>query len=253
MNAIPEYSYMVVEDESLIRRNLIKKIESLSLPLVLAGEASNGLDARLLLDKCPPDLVITDICMPQYDGIELARHIHKNHHHIKTIILSGHDDFSYAQSAIHYGVKDYLLKPVTLEALSKSLHKVLIALDSETEGLKNLCIDTGKLDQKSICELLEDYLGQNYRGDVSLSELSERFGFTPEYLGKILKKYTGETPSKYLIRLRMTEAKRLLLLNPELEIQKVGELVGYKDSFYFSRAFKTFAGVGPSEFRNRDS
>ena len=62
--------------------------------------------------------MITDIRMPQYDGLELAKYLNKNHPHIKVIILSGYDDFSYAQSAIKFQVKDYFLKPVTSETLS---------------------------------------------------------------------------------------------------------------------------------------
>ena len=58
--------------------------------------------------------------------------------------------------------------------------------------------------------------------------------------------------SKYLIKLRMNEAKRLLLNSPEMSIQKVGELVGYKDDFYFSRAFKNYTGIQPSKFRIQD-
>ena len=116
------YKYFVVEDEQLIRKNLIKKIESLQLPFELAGEASNGMDARIQIEKTCPDLVITDIRMPQFDGLKLAEFLEKNYPHIKVVILSGYDDFSYAQSAIKFRVKDYLLKPVTIEALSESLH-----------------------------------------------------------------------------------------------------------------------------------
>ena len=79
--------------------------------------------------------------------------------------------------------------------------------------------------------------------------LADKFGFTSEYLGRIFKKVTGETPQKYLTKLRMNEAKRLLLSSPETEIQIIGELVGYKNAFYFSRAFKNHTGLQPSEFR----
>lgn len=249
MSTIPVYRYLVVEDEGLIRRNLIKKINSLNLPLELVGEASNGMDAHILIDKCCPHLVITDIRMPQYDGLSLARHLHKNYPDIKTIILSGYDDFSYAQTAIQYEVKDYLLKPVTVDALSKSLHKILIIMDSENAKQDAFFADSAKLDQKSICELLENYLQKNYKNEISIGGLAEKFGFTQEYLSRIFKKYTSETPSKYLIRLRMNEAKRLLHKSPDLEIQKIGEMVGYKDGFYFSRAFKSYTGMGPTEYR----
>lgn len=250
MHSTQNYKYIVVEDESLIRKNLVKKITSLGLPLTLAGEASNGADAILLMEEQFPDLVITDIRMPQLDGLQLAQHIQKNHPGTRTIILSGYSDFSYAQSALRYGVLDYLLKPVTLEALSESLHKILIAMETESDELDSYRSTNSRLDQKSICQLLETYLQENYQQEVSFQELGEKFGFTPEYLGKIFKKYSGETPSKYLTKLRMNEAKRLLLGNPDMEIQMVGELVGYKDGFYFSRAFKSYTGIQPSEFRN---
>lgn len=251
MKDTPHYKYLVVEDESRIRKNLIKKIDSLNLPLLLAGEASNGKDGLIMIEKSCPDLVITDIRMPQFDGLELAEYLHKNHPGIKVIILSGYNDFSYAQAAIKYAVKDYLLKPVTLKALSESLHKLLITMGTESNEMESYRTNHGVLDQKSIYELLEKYLQENYNQEISFQELGEKFGFTPEYLGKIFKKYAGETPSKYLTKLRMNEAKRLLLNNPEMEIQKIGELVGYKDGFYFSRAFKSHSGVQPSEFRNQ--
>lgn len=246
------YKYLVVEDESLIRKNLIKKMDTLKLPFQLIGEASNGMDAIVLIDKTCPDLVITDIRMPQCDGIELVKYLQKNHPSVKTIILSGYDDFTYAQAAIKYGAKDYLLKPVSLEALSESLQKLLVTFNSASEELETYRSSTSRMDQKTICELLEKYLQEHYQSDVSFQELADKFGFTPEYLGKIFKKQTEETPSKYLTRLRMNEAKRLLLSNPEMEIQQVGELVGYKDGFYFSRAFKSFTGIQPSEFRKQN-
>lgn len=59
----------------------------------------------------------------------------------------------------------------------------------------------------------------------------------------------AELMEKYLTKLRMNEAKCLLLSSPEMEVQKIGELVGYKNAFYFSRAFKTYTGMHPSEFR----
>ncbi len=251
MNVIKSYSYLAAEDESLIRRNLIKKITSLNLPLKLAGEAANGKEAIQLTEDSCPDLIITDIRMPQCDGIQLACYLQKNYPSVKTIILSGYNDFSYAQSAIRYGVKDYLLKPVTLESLSEALQKLLIIMQSEADELESYCTNTDRLDQESICRLLEKYLQENFQHEVFFQEIGEKFGFTPEYLGKIFKKSTGETPSKYLTRLRINEAKRLLLHNPDMEVQKAGELSGYRDGAYFSRVFKSYVGIQPSEFRNQ--
>jgi two-component system, response regulator YesN len=249
MSTTQNYKYIVVEDERLIQKNIIKKIEFLSLPLTLVGSATNGMDAQLLIERVCPDLVITDINMPQYNGLELSHYLIKNHPTIKTIIITGYSDFSFAQSALKYGVKDYLLKPISVESLNTCLQKILITMSSEHNELATISNDTNHLDQKTIYELVEQFLCDNYKQDISLGEMANHFGFSIEYLGKIFKKYTKQTPSKYLAKLRINEAKRLLNSQPELEIQKIAEMVGYKDNFYFSRTFKSQVGVPPSDYR----
>lgn len=246
------YKYIIAEDESLIRKNLVKKINALNLPLESAGETANGLEAIGLIERHCPELVITDIRMPQCDGLELIKYLHGNYPRTKVVVLSGYDDFSYAQTALRYSVKDYLLKPVASEHLLEALQRVLITMGAESEELKAYHSKENTLNQEAIANLLQKYLSENYQKEISLRELGDKFGFTPEYLGKIFKKFTGETLSKYLIKLRMNEAKRLLLNSPEMSIQKVGELVGYKDDFYFSRAFKNYTGIQPSKFRIQD-
>lgn len=249
MDNIHTYKYLVVEDEHLIRQNIIKKINSLSVPLELAGEASNGKDAITLIDQLCPSLVITDIQMPQFDGLELIKYIHANHPHIKTMILSGYNDFKYAQTAIKYGAKDFLLKPIKIDELNTALQNILVILDSENKELSSFSIDPHSLKPENLSELLENYLRNNYSSITSLNILADKFGFTNEYLGKIFKKYIGETPIKYITRIRINESKSLLINQPDLEIKKVGELVGYKDAFYFSRVFKSHVGSYPSDYR----
>lgn len=249
METIHKYKYLVAEDEHLIRQNLIKKISSLSVPLELIGEASNGANAITLIEELSPSLVITDIKMPQSDGLELIKYIHQNHPHIKTMILSGYNDFKYAQTALKYGVKDFLLKPVKLEELNESLQNILVLLDSENKEISSFSIDPHRLKPENLSQLLENYLLNNYASITSLNEIAEKFGFSNEYLSKIFKKYTGETPIKYITKIRINESKQLLINQPDLEIKKVGELVGYKDAFYFSRVFKSNVGVYPSDYR----
>ncbi len=71
----PTFNYYIVEDEYLIRQNLIHKIDSLNLPLTLCGQSANGKTAAEDIDRLHPDLVITDIRMPQMDGLELSKYI----------------------------------------------------------------------------------------------------------------------------------------------------------------------------------
>lgn len=245
------YKYMVVEDEYLIRENIIKKINSLGLPLMLIGEASNGKDGLDLVESLQPHLLITDIKMPQMDGIEFARHLHTLHPSIKTIILSGYNDFTFAQQALRYGVKDFLLKPISLENLSECLQKLIIQLDSEYSNTAAFSIDAHTLSKEEISNIVEAYLHENFKKEISLSELADKLGFTSDYISRVFKKYKDASPIKYITKLRINEAKQLLVNHPDLDIKKVGELVGYPDAFYFSRVFKSNTSFYPSEYRTK--
>ncbi len=249
MHNTNQYTYIVVEDEPLICNNIIKKITSLHLPFELCGTASNGSDAIALFEVNYPELVITDIRMPEQNGLKLLEYLYKNHPQTKTIIISGYDDFSYAQSAIKSRAFDYLLKPITKEALSETLQRVLITLNVEHKTRAILDTESKGLSKETLCKLMLDYLQLNYEHDISLSELARQIGFSQEYLGKVFKKQVGVTPSKYVTRLRINKAKLLLTNQPELEIQNIAKLVGYNSAFYFSRAFKASTGMQPSEFR----
>lgn len=249
---IHKYKYIVVEDEHLIRKNLIKKIESLSLALELAGEASNGEDAIKLVNELCPSVVITDIRMPRSDGLELIKYLHHNYPSIKSMVLSGYTDFKYAQTALKFGAKDFLLKPVKIDDLNSSLQNILVMLDSEYKKDECFSIHPHNLKPEDLSKLLENYLLNNYSSITSINDISDKFGFTNEYLSKVLKKYTGDTPLKYLTKIRINKSKYLLLNNPELEIKKVAEVVGYKDAFYFSRVFKANVGIYPSDYRSQN-
>lgn len=250
---VHKYKFIVVEDEHLIRKNLIKKIESLSLPIELVGEASNGEDAIKLVNELCPSLIITDIRMPRFDGLELIKYIHHNYPSIKAMVLSGYTDFKYAQTALKFGAKDFLLKPVKVDDLNSSLQNILVLLDSENKTDHCFSIDPHNLKPEDLSKLLENYLINNYSTITSINDISDKFGFTNEYLSKILKKYTGETPLKYLTKIRINKAKHLLLNNSELEIKKIAEVVGYKDGFYFSRVFKSHVGIYPSDYKMQNS
>ena len=111
------YKVLVVEDEALIRRNIVKKIQGLNLGFNVIGSTSDGKSALNLIETELPQLVITDIQMPIMDGLELVKALYFTYPNIKVIILSGFHEFEFARQAIQYGVNDYLLKPVVIEEL----------------------------------------------------------------------------------------------------------------------------------------
>lgn len=117
------FHLMIVDDEPTIRKGLSSFIKWEALDCVVDSTASDGAEAIGLIRKKQPDIVITDIRMPQADGIEVAKFISEEYPHIKVILLTGYADFQYAQSAIRYGVSDFLLKPTSKDKLTESVKK----------------------------------------------------------------------------------------------------------------------------------
>ena len=115
---------LIVDDEFRVCQLICNLIDWGSLDMQIIGVAHNGIEARELARETVPDLVITDIRMPGYDGMELLKRARIQNPDMEFIIISGYSHFEYAQTAIRYGVSDYILKPVNEEALNATLQKV---------------------------------------------------------------------------------------------------------------------------------
>lgn len=117
------FNLLIVDDEAPIRKGISQFVNWESLDCVISGTASDGREAIKLLQECPIDIVITDVRMPEVDGLQLAEYICANYPEIKIIILTGFADFQYAQAAIKYGVSDFLVKPIAKDKIIASVQK----------------------------------------------------------------------------------------------------------------------------------
>jgi len=152
---------LVVDDEPMIRRGLLKLIKEYDAALEVCS-SSNGHDAIQTMLHFSPDIVLTDIRMPKMDGLELCKTISETTMNTNVVIISGYDDFNYAKQCISYGVKEYLLKPLTEVELYPVLDKLLalqkqgsISLSVYEEWLKEMEEAIWTLDNCRLSELLE--------------------------------------------------------------------------------------------------
>ena len=132
------YKLAIFEDEAIVRKNIIKKIEWEKHDFKIVGEAGNGKEALEVIESERPDVIITDIEMPFMDGLELSRITREKYPEIKIIILTGFDEFKYAHSAIQLEVMEYILKPVSSEGLTATIEKVRRQLDIEISEKEDL-------------------------------------------------------------------------------------------------------------------
>lgn len=119
------FKVVVIDDKPLIRRSLIETIQWESLGCEIAGEAENGLEAREVIRKVKPHLIISDIKMPGLDGLSLTEYVKQFLPDTKVIIITGYQEFEYAKKAIQLGVCDLVLKPIDNAAMVDIIQKAI--------------------------------------------------------------------------------------------------------------------------------
>ncbi len=243
------YSILLADDERWVRTSLRKTIEKTNMPFHVVHEATNGLEAADWLAEHDADLVLADIRMPVMDGLALLEKIKINGPSTDVIIISGHDDFHYAQQAIHNGVFDYLLKPVETDILQKCFENWL--------NRKKRVIERGKQPDPdpellSPIEQVIRYVETQIPKRFSLKEAAEMAHHNPSYFSQVFKQKMNKNFVDFVTEVRIKEAQRLLS-QTSLRIYEIADRLGFNDLAYFSNLFKKMAGMTPSEFRKKSS
>lgn len=146
---------MIVEDESIIRKGMIRSLDTNTLGLTDIIEAENGAKALALIRKHAPDIVLTDIRMPVMDGLSLGTVLQKDYPWIKLIYFSGYKEFDYALRAIELKAVDYLLKPVGEEELHRVIESTIGLLQETQSDRQSSDIRWRKPDKQTQKNLLE--------------------------------------------------------------------------------------------------
>jgi two-component system, response regulator YesN len=185
------HTVMLVDDEMFVRKGLRNLIDWESLGYAVIDEADNGEDALTLIKSKKPDLVITDIRMPVLDGLELIGQTLKLHPDTSFIIISGYNDFSYAQQAVRYGIHDFILKPIDEEELTETLKR----LSSKIARNKLLGNQRADLLKERIVESLirgdfDKELAEGWAKELSVAHSNEIYYAFIE----VNDVYTGSTP-----------------------------------------------------------
>ena len=238
------YSIMIVEDEYLVRQGIASLVDYEQFGMQVIAQAENGREAWQKFQENPADILLTDINMPQMNGLELAKLVRDQVPTCHIVFLTGYDDFDYARTAIKLGADDYLLKPFSKDDVEEMLAKVQTKLDKERKKaqIQNL------VDQGQRSELEEAIHNRLADSELSLKSLASQLGFSPSYLSVLIKKELGLPFQDYLIQERMKKAK-LLLLTTDLKIYEIAEQVGFEDMNYFSQRFKQVVGLTPRQFK----
>lgn len=124
------YKILLVDDEILVRDAIRENIDWKGMDCELVGDCENGQQAAEFVQNHEVDIVLTDICMPYMDGMELSHFLHDNYPDTIIVIFSGFGEFEYAKRAIQYNVSEYMLKPITAMELTKVIERMKEKVDA---------------------------------------------------------------------------------------------------------------------------
>ena len=236
---------VLIDDESLSKRGIRRLIENMPDCYTVAGEASDGEEGFRLIQRINPDLVITDIRMPKKNGLEMIQAIRESHPDTRIVIISGHDNFEYAQQAIRLGVTDYILKPVHIPEFIRLLEQIAL-MNPEKKPDAPETVD--KIRNPSIIQRALEYIHKNYHQPLNQSMLADKVNLSEGYFSKLFKNETGKNYQDYLQQYRLDRAKEYLQTT-NLKIYEIAQMVGYEDAKYFHVIFKRYTGLTPMAYR----
>lgn len=246
---------LIVEDEPLMREYLWRNLDRIHNTWKATACAKDGLEAIEILRHHAFDLVITDIRMPRCDGLELASYINDNCPGTAVVILSGHDEFEYARSALQKGVSDYLLKPLDDKALNALLDRLASnKKPSVDDGDEEPAVQDQDSESPSLLiERARLFIKENYTRPLALNDVAQALDVSPSYLSSVFKSDKGETYTKYILRLRMERAAKLLVSYKAGKVGDIAQEAGFTSTKYFDSAFKKYFGMTPNEYRQSES
>ncbi|CAM3578094.1 hybrid sensor histidine kinase/response regulator transcription factor [Zobellia roscoffensis] len=249
--SLKPYSVAIIEDNDELRIYL----KSILSEFYNVYTANNGREGLALLKEEVPDLVVSDIMMPEIDGLELCRQVKNNFDtsHIPVILLTAKSFDNQKVDGLKSGADVYLTKPfnreillANIENLIRGREKLRLIFQNEKK-LQPSKITVSSMDEELLLKLnkyIEDHI-QDY--DLTLESMASEIGVSRAQMFRKMKALTGLTPNNFIKSIRLKYAVELLESN-KFQISEIAYLCGFKEPSYFSRCFKEAYGCSPKEY-----
>ncbi len=242
------YKVLIADDEHLERQVLTATLKKHLGEDCVFLEAENGREAIRLARAENVHVAVLDVEMPGMNGLEAAAAIKEADEGCQIIFLTAFDDFQYARSAIQVRALDYLLKPWDKNEVLSVVEEALRLADRERRTEERDILESSTDRSELVSERILRFVKDNYMRDISMHDAAGTLGYSDAYFSKLFKQLFDKNFTTYLTEYRMDRARELLE-GTERNIKEVGEAVGYYDSNYFTKVFKRYLGVLPSEYR----
>ena len=243
-------SVLIVEDEAITARDLRGIVTDAGFEIV--GVYDNAAEALEACDARVPDVALLDIGLKgEEDGVALAAKL-RALYPLAIAFITAQADKETVRRAVAVRPNAYLVKPFDETSVYVAIETAL-SNQHEEDAMATASIAAGRPAGKGLTPeqltAVRDFMDRNFSRSLSLAELAEVAGLSGSHFAAQFKRATGKPPHQYLIGLRITEAKRLLL-GTDWTIDAIADAVGYESAAHFATAFKKWVEKTPTEYRS---
>ena len=220
--------------------------------------ASNGKEALEIAETTMPDIILSDVMMPEMDGYQLCNAIRESQilNHIPMVIISAKCEDADRLQGLKEGADAYLIKPFNADELNIIISNLLeqrrMLREKFSSALKNGTEESVQLNSRDtqFIEKVSSYIRANISShDINPDSLADHMCMSRSQLNRKIRAITDFSTGAYIIQLKIEAAKQMLT-NSSTPIGEIAAAVGYDDTSYFSRVFKQYVGSTPSQFRS---
>ena len=250
---------LIVDDEQLVIQGMLDGInwDVLGFDRVLTAESYQ--EAVSIIKKTYIDVLVSDIEMSGESGLKLIEYMNEHSRNTECIILTAHDEFDYARTAVHLNCMEYVLKPVRYQKLTEILNRARenVTQRRQSEQIKQYgrqYIDSLAKETKSetanALETAVSYIDGHLADELSVRDLAAQCYVSADHLTRLFKKKYGMTVSEYIQEKRITLAGELLQ-REDMTISMAANTVGFGNYSYFTEQFKKHFGMTPREYQKQ--
>lgn len=244
------YGVVLIDDEQVILNGLVRVLPWESFGCRVVGTAADGVQGAALIRKLKPHILLTDIRMPNLDGLSMVAALKSEFPHLQIAVLTAYRDFEYARQAIRLGVCRYLLKPSKMDELTEAIAYMTGALAGTrtAEPPEENGAPEGEAAGSFVVKAALSYLEEHFAEHIALGDVAAHVYVSQWHLSKLINRHLNKNFFDILNQLRIQKARELLK-DPAFKVHEVAEQVGFADVAHFSKNFKRVTGKSPVEYR----
>ena len=247
---------LLVDDNT----ELLSMLEDIFLPMYNVYTACNGREGLEMAQQIQPDLIVSDVIMPEMSGKDLCYKIKTNVElsHISVVLLTAQTSVEYVVEGLMFGADDYITKPFNIKVLVARCNnliknkKRLIAHYAGKVITESPVAEAINEKDKELLTECVNIVRENFENpDFDVTALASELCMGRSKLYMQFKQMTGLTPNEFILKVKLDEAMSLLTEHPELNITEISVRLGFSSPRYFSKSFKAFFGIAPQGVRSR--